>query len=229
MEHQQRKHVSSVVLEEEKKKKVICIEGNIGAGKSTLIFDLKRKIPHAGFIEENLEEYTTYKQYNPLVEMYQNPIQNASIAQLHFIRSINNILVKKSRTHNILISDRSIYSPQVFGDALFKEGSISSFAKEYLFDEVISSAKNTLKQLNAEYVGMFFMNTPPTLCLERINGRNRNGEELITADYLENIEKSYQNLRGWWKNNICSPIEICDKTNRDDICEQFTRFMHHLL
>ena len=58
---------------------------------------------------------------------------------------------------------------------------------------VISSAKNTLKQSNAEYVGMFFMNTPPTLCLERINGRNRNGEELITADYLENIEKSCGN------------------------------------
>lgn len=224
MDHLKKRDTSAVLG----KRKLICIEGNIGAGKSTLLSDLKLKLPNMGFIEENISQYTVYKNYNPLIEMYQNPMQNSPIAQLHFIRSINNILFKKSGNHDILITDRSIFSPRVFGDTLCQGGWISTFTRDYLSEETLAHAKQTLELLNAEYVGMFYMNTPVDICLERINKRSRQGERFITIEYLKNIENSYIIHRDWWSNHICSPIEICDETEQSKVCDQFTKFMNQL-
>ena len=214
----------SSVVSQGNRRKIIAIDGNIGSGKSTLISELKLRLNNVGFIEEHLEMYTSYKEFNPLAQMYKNPTQNCSITQLHIIRSINDITSKEGPKHQVLITDRSLFSPLVFEDALYKSGYLSTFAKDYISNEALTYADQTLREINAEYIGLFLFDLPVSTCMNRIDMRNRYGEQSIKLDHLRNIKNSYQTHIHWWNAHISSPIEICSNPDRGGVIEQFLAF-----
>lgn len=209
------------------KRKIIAIDGTIGAGKSTLIKELERRICGVGYMEENLIDYTSFSTYNPLVQMYKNPNQNSASTQMHIIRTMNQRMLS-TRMCDITIQDRSLFSPLVFSKALHASGHLTPFSRDYLVEETTRCARSTLAALNAEYAGVFYIHAPLAIILERISQRGRPGESNISIAYLKNLEDCYSQHLSWIEHNVC-PIVKVQTTDLQTICGQFVDFMNKTL
>lgn len=200
---------------------VVCILGSIAVGKSTLLKNIREYAIHANLpyeiitIEECLNLFTSYKEHNPLELAYKDPAKNAAITQSYFIESLNSFLCtqlekirdeyKNSLSNILIVSDRTLYSPNVFSKALYERGIISEFAYEYLTDTTIKQAEKTLQHLHLKYVGAMFLKSAPETSMARILDRNRQCEiEGVTVEYLRQLNSIYAEHVGWWR---CERIE----------------------
>ncbi len=192
---------------------IISIEGNIAAGKSTLIEMIVRnpdsimpKNIRTITIPEPVESYQRFKyqnvseEFNPLTLMYQSPSKNAVIAQIHFIsvinesveHSLNQILTRGSDSSAfLLVTERSLYSPKMFIQTQKEAGNINDFTRDRLFYETKICAERTIKS-KAKYIGTFYIKTPVDCCFERIKSRHRQGESLISKSYLNTLHKLHE-------------------------------------
>ena len=79
---------------------------------------------------------------------------------------------------------------------------------QYLLDNNILSKdeQNICIKYNKEYGWIpdyiIYIQTDPINCFDRINKRNRNGESMISIEYLQNINALYNNLYCYDKKNI---------------------------
>jgi len=64
---------------------------------------------------------------------------------------------------------------------------------------------------------IFYLNVDPEICLERIQGRGREGEDGITLDYLNKCKK-YHEL---WLSRKDLPYEIINSSSPDTIYDFF--------
>lgn len=172
--------------------RIFIIEGNIGAGKTTLINEIKNVLSRDKniiYVLEPVEDFQHFKIYNPLDEMHTAPVAS----QIH----INNCLFNAYKNLDFFdpqttyIMDRCIFSQFVFIEALFSFGKISPFEKDILFD----ICKITHKKLNLPKVtGIFFMKIDAETCLERIALRSRLCEQKYETEYLLHLELSYESF-----------------------------------
>ena len=194
------------------RKTYFSLEGNIGSGKSTLLGLLNGyKDKHWETIHEPVKSYSTFItgegiQYNPLQEIYENPIKSAGFAQLHILKMCAAFYSSKYQESNksVLISERSLLSPTPFIDAQSSVGHFSPFVSAYLKKELAIAQSRA-----AGYLPNFtiFLNVEPELCYKRMQGRGRNEEKLVTLEYLKAVDsalKSYFLFRG---NTIVFPIQ----------------------
>ena len=183
---------------------VIGILGLIGAGKSTLVQKCSR-IPCIHVVKENIDDYTSFKEHNPLEQMYSDPVKNSPIAQLHFIKCVNQIMIetiKNTPQSKILVSDRTLFCPLTFIQTQYDEGTISKFTSDYLRTETFETAEKTVTECNIKYIGIFYIATPTATCKKRIVERNRSCEQNIPMKYLDDLESEYMNHLHWWKMKI---------------------------
>ena len=79
---------------------VICIEGLIGSGKSTLVKNVQKElsyIENVTYVQEPVDLFQNYlttdgKNINPLEMFYQEPQMNASSFQFHVLKSYDKLL-----------------------------------------------------------------------------------------------------------------------------------------
>ena len=205
-----------------KRTRIIAVEGNIGAGKSTLINNIKEWSEKANLscrvvvIPECLDRFTTFKEYNPLALAYSDPKENVLLTQLHIIRSINKAMeevVGAEVDHHhpdeedydnkqiIIVTDRSLFSPIVFTHQHHIGGNINRFAHDYLIEETMDNAESTLRDLGLEYVGLFFLQVQSEECHNRLTKRGRVYECMKNMNtYLSELESQYSDHVVWWKN-----------------------------
>lgn len=174
------------------------MEGNIGAGKSTILRCLRDRHPEWTFIDEPVDIWTSLKldigeslleafykdrkrwsytfQNCALLTRYQM-IQNAvfDIAKKGTVKSSSHIFL----TERCLETDH-----QVFTKMLRADGSLDGL-EVALYDMLLSQLKQTAIPVSA----IVHVDTPPPVCYERIKQRSRGGEEGIPLDYLESLNK----------------------------------------
>ena len=165
----------------------IVVEGNIGAGKSTLIKSQTNCLTRTELIHEDLEDWINLGGHNLLELYYQNPKQYQYLFQNAVYQSqIKNIL---SRKHPIKLMERSPYSSfYVF---------IHNH-KGIMTDIEFQALKSTFKMIT-EKPGIGFkpdlivyVRETPEKCLERIKKRNRPEEKDITLEYLTRIHDLHE-------------------------------------
>jgi len=178
--------------------KFLSIEGNIGAGKSTLFVELKKYFVRNNiqdkvvFIDEPLElwnevvEPTTGKNIFEL--FYENPLKWSFTFQTMVFATqqkyIKNILNEWPECR-IVISERSVESGRnIFTKMLADSGYINPIEKQ-VYEMLFESNKYPLHM-------SIFIDTPSNVCFERIQKRSRKGEENITIEYLEQCESCYK-------------------------------------
>lgn len=156
----------------------ITIEGNIGAGKTTLAHLLSKHF-NARLI---LEEFAD----NPfLPKFYENKQQYAFPLELFFMaeryKQLKELLQTKDMFHNVTISD------YLFTKCLL-------FAKVNLADEEFLLYQKLFDIINPQLVKpdlLIYLHAPIVKLKENIRKRNRSYEQSIESDYLFALQETY--------------------------------------
>jgi deoxycitidine kinase/deoxyguanosine kinase len=102
----------------------------------------------------------------------------------------------------VFITERCLDTDyHVFTKMLRAEGSIDKLEYE-LYERWFSQLKTSSTQLSA----IVHVNTPPEMCAKRIRTRGRDGEENISIEYLEALDK-YQ--RDWVLSGDVPFLQTC--------------------
>lgn len=188
---------------------LISIEGDIGAGKSTLIKQLREAHPEWHFIDEPVNTWLEIKNElgENLLELfykdqdtYAYTFQNCAV--LSRARNIQNAVRQwqaecvehpEAAAHNIFVTERCLQTDyNVFAKMMYDSGRMG------VLEWTLYKMWYEFAQDNSYPLwGVIHVATPPDVCLSRIGTRGRKEEEGITLEYLQSLER-YQNA---WLNN----------------------------
>lgn len=177
----------------------IAIEGNIGAGKSTLTELLCRDMNARGLYEQFAD--------NPyLPEFYKNPERNAFPLEISF-------LAERYRQMKELFEVPDIFQPLIISDFVFHKSLI--FARFTLAEPEFLVFEKVFRLLNQTAprpdVIVYLHREIPSLT-NHIRKRGRPYEQDITTAYLEKVTKSYFR---YFKEVHQTPIVMVDADKHD--------------
>ena len=169
--------------------RIVSIEGNIGAGKSTLVQTLKEKYTDCKdilFLQEPVDVWSQIQQDGKnMIELFYQDQRKYSFAFqiLAYTTRLQTIqqAVKEAEENGVrvIVMERSLEADRnIFAKMLYDQGVMEPCM--YQIYEKMSD--DGLRQYMAD--GILWINTPPEVCQTRILGRGRPGEEDIGLDYL---------------------------------------------
>lgn len=162
---------------------VVTIDGNIGSGKSTQVGLLSSKY---NVKKEPIDKW-------PLKEFYEDPSRWAFLLQVVILQTM-----RKPEEPGINITERSPYSTRdVFWRNLFESGTVTEMENRTFLEE------HRIRSWFPEVV--IYLRTDADRCHEQIKKRNQEGDFGVTREYLDKLEKLYDEAHKTWKN-----IEIVD-------------------
>lgn len=155
----------------------IVVEGNIGAGKTTLTEFIARSTG-LEIVNERFEE-------NPfLSRFYEDKEVFAAETEFFFLEDRIKQMNEAFSSGKGLIADFSIYKSWAFASLNLKGENWVKFQE--MFDESV----HELPQPNL----ILYLKNDVDTVFEQIKSRGRSYEKRITKDYLTSIEKKYQEL-----------------------------------
>lgn len=172
--------------------KTILIEGNVGAGKSSLLNSLKQ-LPNIEVFPEPVNRWQNLNGHNLLNLMYTNPENNAFPMQSYAaITMIENHL--KTTNKEIKIMERSILSIKHCYLELHRlNNTITPSSLEVLSEWI----HFLCEKFPLQFDHIIYLRTNPDCLIERIKTRNRNEEKNISIEYLTKIHELHEK----WLNN----------------------------
>ena len=160
------------------KYKFITVEGNIGAGKTTLASLLSEKL-NARLV---LEEFAD----NPfLAKFYDNPSQYAFSVELFFMAE----RFKQLKDH---LSQQDLFQTTTVSDYLFTKCLL--FAKVNLPNDEFRLFQRLFEMMQPQLIQpdlLIYLHAPVNKLQENIKKRNRSYEQNIKDDYLFEIQQTY--------------------------------------
>jgi len=158
----------------------IAIEGGIGVGKTTLAKGLAQKF-NANLLLESIET-------NPFLALfYQEPSRHALSVQLSFLFS------RLKQWQGLIQQD--LFKATMISDYLFAKDRL--FAMTNLSDEefILYDQVAQLVSINLPKPDLvIYLQSSPNIAFERIQKRNRDIENMITLDYLIQVNTTYENF-----------------------------------
>lgn len=156
----------------------LAIEGNIGAGKTTLCKQLEKDIDCRLILETFAE--------NPfLTPFYENPERHGFSVELFFMtdryKQLQEFLIKKIAHHQHIIADFFFLKTLLF-------------AKQNLQEEEFLLFKSIFDILNANFPKpdlLVYLHRPTNRLMKNIRKRGRSYEQQIPLTYLEGIQTAY--------------------------------------
>jgi deoxyadenosine/deoxycytidine kinase len=194
--------------------RIICVEGNIGSGKSTLVEKLKHKYSDREdvcFLQEPVDQWLQIKDkdgINILEKYYKDQHKYAFPFQMMAYISRLSILKKaiENPKYKYIITERCLFTDKnVFCQMLYDDGFIDDIGFQIYnnwFDEF-----NYFESVTYTYI---YIRTEPTVSKYRVDKRSRS-EETIPLTYLEKCHSYHES----WLNTKGSII-ILD--GNQDIC-----------
>jgi deoxyadenosine/deoxycytidine kinase len=211
---------------------IVGLEGNIGAGKSTLVRFLKTQHFNRPvlFLEEPVDEWNTIKDetgVTALEHFYEDKSKYSFAFQMMaYISRLASIkkLIETVTPGTIIVTERSLQTDKnVFEKMLHKEGHINTIEHQIYgkwFDAFSDVAKLT---------HIVYLSTTPETSFTRIQKRNRTGETGIPLDYLKKCDEYHKD----WIMHFETPTLILDgdkdiNTNINyfkDTCDAIMKFL----
>lgn len=156
----------------------ITIEGNIGAGKTTLANKLAEKYNARLILEEFAE--------NPfLAKFYENPKQYAFPVELFF-------MAERYKQLKELVHTQDMFQTLTISDYLFTKCLL--FAKVNLSDEEYRLYQKLFEIIHQQLIQpdlLIYLHAPVSRLQSNIKKRNRPYELAIPDDYLFSIQETY--------------------------------------
>lgn len=160
------------------KYKFITVEGNIGAGKTTL----------AGLLSEKLNARLVLEEFadNPfLAKFYDNPSQYAFSVELFF-------MAERFKQLKDLLSQQDLFQTTTVSDYLFTKCLL--FAKVNLPNDEFRLFQRLFEMMQPQLIQpdlLIYLHAPVNKLQENIKKRNRSYEQNIKDDYLFDIQQTY--------------------------------------
>ncbi len=181
--------------------KYICIEGNIGAGKTTLAQMLSAEF-NCNLI---LEQFTE----NPFLEyFYKDPERYAFTVELSFLterqKQLQDSLSNKDLFHEFNIADYSMIKSLLFARQNLKDDEFK------LFQNIFNLLSSRIQRPDL----ILYMHRPIDRVKRHIIERGRSFELNIKDAYLEQIQNAYFDF---FKTQTVLPVVVLDGENMDFI------------
>jgi len=184
---------------------ILSVEGNIGAGKSSLLRRVEPRLPPGvKILMEPVHLFQNFNGQNPLKVFYEDPQKNAFFLQnhiidmqyLHFSQVVNS-----GEPIQILLSERTLFSPIIFTNVLFKTGWLTQMEKAKLLEYSENVIGNAIpsQPMGCDY--LFYLHEHSSVCRNRILQRAREGEQSITTAYLSRVEQEYSEYCATFRRN----------------------------
>ena len=177
----------------------IAIEGNIGAGKTTLATMLSRHLNSRLILEE-------FEENSFLPKFYEDPSRYAFPLELSFAASRFNQLkaqlFEQDLFNNHIVADYIFYKCLIFAKTNLKEDEYELYLKLF---EIIN------QQLPQPDL-LLFLQTPVNKLQRQIRKRGRSYEQNIRDEYLLHLQDGY---RDFMNTNAHLKIVLIDNTNLD--------------
>lgn len=198
-------------------KGTICIEGNIGCGKTTLLDFFKTQ--YKTVFAEPVECWRNVDGENLFHHLYKDPVKFS----LPFQTYVQLTMIKQHRRRPTLM-ERSIYSARYcFVENLFKLNCLSRV--EYIIlhkwfkylvcdmeDDKTDANETTLlenpKSINIDLI--IYLRCSPKNALDRIRMRSRVEESSITFDYLNSLHQLHEDWLINRKFPVPAPVLVLD-------------------
>lgn len=179
---------------------MIRVDGNIGAGKSTLIALLSKHLPNIKVVPEPVKHWqaiTDSDGVNILKAFYDDPKKFACLFQIFaFITRLQELHdayeAKGSANVEAWISERSIHSDMnIFAKNAYENQFMTEL--EYKLYEDIYNRWQALFSLKTKADYTIYIRTTPEICLQRIKSRSRDEEkDTIDIGYLRQIHERHE-------------------------------------
>ncbi|HOZ14280.1 MAG TPA: deoxynucleoside kinase [Tenuifilaceae bacterium] len=156
----------------------LVIEGNIGAGKTTLATMLAQDL-NAKLILEQFADNPFLPQFYQNPERYSFPLELSFLAERY--KQLNVDLRTGSLFQNLTIADYFFMKSLIFAQNTLTGDELQ------LYKQIFSIIYNTLPKPNL-YV---YLHLQTDKLLQNIKKRGRDYEQTITADYLNNLTQGY--------------------------------------
>ncbi len=156
----------------------ITIEGNIGAGKTTLAHLLSKKLDARLILEQFAD--------NPfLPKFYENQQQYAFPLELFF-------MAERYKQLKELLQTKDMFQQVTISDYLFTKCLL--FAKVNLLEEEFLLYQKLFDIINPQLVQpdlLIYLHAPVSKLKENIKKRNRSYEQSIVPEYLFSLQETY--------------------------------------
>ena len=177
-----------------KSKKIYSIEGNIGAGKTTILKIIGKNFDDVTFVEEPVSQWQNLGGDNLLEKFYKDPERWGFSFEFYSMLSKIKCLLKASESEkNIVIIERSLLSNKIFFDISKDMNKLNDLEYGMLINTYNFCMQNIYPMLN----GIIYLNTPVDLCVQRIIQRNRGEEVNVDKNYLLMLKDKFDELSNY--------------------------------
>lgn len=157
---------------------VVCVDGNIGAGKSSALCKLSKL------------GYTVYEEPHDwllLDKCYKNPREWSCVFQMSVLRSMAEMKLSfEQQTSETVFIERCPESCMVFTDKLHADG--------YMTDDEHSRVVQLYETIGWKPDLTILIDTPAEECFARMKQRGRDCEKNVTIDYIKSLADGYAKL-----------------------------------
>ena len=207
-----------------KSKKIYALEGNIGAGKSTIMKIISNQFHDVEFVEEPVNQWQNLNGCNLLNSFYSDPKRwGFSFEFYSMLTKIQALLKAADSDKPIIIIERSILSNKVFMDLSNDLGKLDKM--EYAM--LINTYNFYLENVYPQIAGIIYLDTPVDECIRRITKRNRGEECTIEKSYLNSIKEKMDEMCNS-STMIVIRIDGMYDCERDvkRVCDDIKRYLH---
>ena len=182
----------------------LAIEGNIGAGKTSLCQQLAAEFDARLILEQFAD--------NPfLADFYQDAARHAFTVELFFMAE----RYKQLQDH---LLEQDLFQQNTISDYFFVKTKL--FAKRNLEGDEFRLFNRLFKILNNTFPNpdlLVYLHRPVAEVMRNIKKRGRDYERDITADYLQNIQDAYFDF---FKTEVKFPVLIIDIYDKNFLTEE---------
>jgi deoxyadenosine/deoxycytidine kinase len=208
--------------------RIVSLDGNIGVGKTTLLNAIRERFPDILIVPEPVDTWTSLKDESGknLLELFYEDkkrwaytFQNAAIlSRLRLLQEA----VANAKPGQIILTERSVLTDKF----VFAEMLRSSNDMNVLEGSLYNMWYNTFAS-KLPMAGILYVTTGVGVAQQRIQKRGRQGEESISVEYLEALDRQH---RAWISSTTLPVLKISTEESAviGDTLDSIQRFFELL-
>ena len=212
------------LIEKIKTKIIYALEGNIGAGKTTIMKIIGQYFTSVEFVEEPVSQWQNLGGMNLLEAFYSDPKRwGFSFEFYSMLSKIKALLNAANSDKPVIVIERSILSNKVFMDLSHELGKLEEIEYSMLMNTYHFYLQHVYPQLS----GIIYLDTPVDECIKRITKRNRGEECTIERSYLQCIKEKMDQLCNSSTMNVIRIDGMYDcERDKIRVCQDMERYLN---